>query len=246
MDGAGDDASLPIAIRRTKRSRNEVNYKEPGNIKLPKASLCKTDDKTDDKLYPVTILEQNAESTMMKIHYVGYSSEYDEWKDLYEVETLESEEVDSAYQPYSLYTNLRIKIKQALTCGRKSSPIVNVVMGFDLLQFNGGLKTVGIPFKKVQGVQHYKIKHYRDMNPFLGSSWHFRGLNANGDYGYIEMETVDFCLRKSRTLIEYLPPCHDQTPHECSTDTGFIISFSFVCNYGSITTFGKDKKIFYQ
>ena len=80
-------------------------------------------------------------------------SEYDEWRDLDEVETLETlepREVDSTYQPYSLYTNLRIKkIKQALTCDRKSSPVVNVVMGFDLLQFNGGLKTVGVPFKKV-------------------------------------------------------------------------------------------------
>ena len=99
----------------------------------------------------------------MKVHYIGYPK-YDKWRDLDEVETLETlepAEVDSTYQPYSLYTNLRIKIKQALTCGRKSSPVVNVVMGFDLVQFNGGLKTVGVPFKKVQGVQHFKIKHYR-------------------------------------------------------------------------------------
>ena len=106
---------------------------------------------------------------------------------------------------------------------------------------------IGVPSKKVQGVQYYKILHYRDLNPFLGSSWHFRGLIDNGDYGYVVLETVDFCLRKSRALVEYLPPCPDQTdgkPSKHSVDNGFCISFCFVSHYGSHSTFGKDKKVF--
>jgi hypothetical protein len=46
-------------------------------------------------------------------------------------------------------------------------------------QFNGRSKTVGVPSKKVQGVQHYKITNYHYLNPFLGVNWHFRGLNVH-------------------------------------------------------------------
>ena len=85
----------------------------------------------------------------MKIHYVGYASKYDEWKDESQLGSLEAgkkgSQVTSHFQPYSLYTNLTVKIKQALSCGRKSSPAVRIVMPFDVVRFNGGLRVVGIP-----------------------------------------------------------------------------------------------------
>ena len=40
----------------------------------------------------------------------------------------------------------------------------------------------------------------------LGRNWHFRGLNANGYYGYAVLDTIDFCIRKCRALTEYIPP----------------------------------------
>ena len=156
------------------------------------------------------------------------------------------EEETPPYRPYSLYSSLLVKIKQAMSCGRKTSPSVHIVMSFDFLQFTGGLKTVGSLYKTVQGVEHFKIKHYRDLSPFLGSNWHFRGLNASGDYGYVVMETVDFCLRKSRSLVEYLPPRNQLPPPKSFLDTGYVFAFSFVCDYGTQCTFGKDKNIFYE
>ena len=147
------------------------------------------------------------------------------------------------YQPYSVYNALRVKVKLALNCGRKVSPVVKISMPFDMIQFNGGLKTVGVPSKNIHGVQHYKINHYKDLNPFLGSYWHFRGLNVNGDYGYVLLDTVDFSLRKAR---EYFPPSNDdQSPSKTLTETGHVLSFHFVCKYGNSTTFGKDKTIFF-
>ena len=84
-----------------------------------------------------------------------------------------------------------------------------ISMPFDLIEFNGGLKAVGVLSKTVHGVQHYKINHYQDLNHLLGSCWHFRGLNVNGDYGYVLLDTVDFSLRKARSLVEYFPPISD-------------------------------------
>ena len=58
------------------------------------------------------------------------------------------------------------------------------------------------------GVQHYKLKSYTDLNHLLGRNWHFQGLNANGDYGYAVLDTIDFYIRKCRALtagIQYMP-----------------------------------------
>lgn len=233
---------LPIALRRCKRQRREVNYSE--SVKLPRAEAVKT------KLYPVTVTERDSGSSRVKIHFVGYSEDYDEWREEEDLESLEDDqclEPATPYQPFSVYGNLRVKIKQALVSGRKSSPIVKINIGFDFIQFNGGLKAAGRLFKVVQGVQHFKIEQYRDLDPYLGNNWHFRGFNPNGDYGYVQLETVDFCLRKSRCLVEYFPSnTNNEPPIQSSTNTGHVLSFCFVSNYGTATTFGKDKKIFFQ
>ena len=233
---------LPIALRRCKRTRSPVNYREADMVKLPRAS------RSQDKVYPVTILEQNSDK--VKVHYIGYSSIYDEWK--YEDELIEEgggpSESQATYQPYSLYHNLRLRVKQALIRGRKNSPVIKIVMNFDPVLFSGGLKAVGVPFKVVQGIQHYKIKKYQDLDPYLGSSWHYRGLNSSGDYNFVELETVDFWLRKAKSLVEYLPDkvCDSGqvTGSRHLTDTGYNLFFCFVCNYGTSLTFGIDSKIF--
>ena len=82
---------------------------------------------------------------------------------------------------------------------------------FDAVYFNGELKFLGAPSdsKEVPGIQHYTIKHYEDLNPLLGKNWHYRGLNSNGDYGYVVLETIDFCIRKCKPLEEYVPAQED-------------------------------------
>ena len=106
-------------------------------------------------------------------------------------------------ESYSLYKDLGIKIKKSLSCNRRSSPMIKIVMPFDVVMFNGGLKTSGIATKVVGGNQHYRINHYRDLNHLLGRNWHFRAINANGDYGYIVTNTVSFYIRRNKPLTEY-------------------------------------------
>ena len=131
-------------------------------------------------------------------------------------------------------------------CGRKQSPAARIDMPFDIIQFNGGLKAAGVPSKVIHGVQRYKINHFRDLTSLLGSHWHFRGLNKNGDYGYVILETVEYYLHERRPLVEYLPPqsLHENITYK-STERGYALSFSFVCGYGTKSTFGMDRKIFY-
>ena len=86
----------PIATRRSRRSLRAVNYKDLEKIKLPKVSVCKP----KDKLYPVTVLEHDADK--VKVHYVGFSEDHDEWREENELEAL-GEEEDEGTTPVKIH-----------------------------------------------------------------------------------------------------------------------------------------------
>ena len=52
------------------------------------------------------------------------------------------------YQPFSLYKELRLRLKRSLTYSRTASPLVKIDILFDILLFNGGLKQKGIPSRR--------------------------------------------------------------------------------------------------
>lgn len=143
-----------------------------------------------------------------------------------------------------LCTENSIKIKRALSCNRTASPNIKVSMPFDILLFNGGLRLAAILSKRSSGIQYYKINHYKDLYPLLGANWHVRGINSNGDYGYAIKETVEFGVRKSRKLTEYMPG--DYSAVKVCTDTGYTLVFTFTCGFGNKETFGKDQTILYN
>lgn len=154
-------------------------------VRLPRAKRVQKGG--DDKLYLI-----DSERDRVKVHYVGYDSSYDEWRESGDVVPLDSPDIDQTFLcPFSLYAELGLQIKQALSCSRKQSPTIRIDMSFDILLFNGGLKVAGVPSKVVHGTQRYKINHFRNLTPLLGSHWHFRGLNNHGDYGYVILETVE-------------------------------------------------------
>ena len=234
-----------------KRQRNikggKANYRELAECKLPRSSRRNSQVKSKAAdLYPIQVVGSEDHGSRVKIHYIGYSDTFDEWKDISEIEDIHTEVPQPTHAPYSLYQDLSIRIKRSLTCAR-GSPDVKIVMPFDALTFNGGLKSVGMRSKRIGGIQHYKIKTYKDLNVFLGCNWHVRGININGDYGYVIKETVEFYFRKSRDLIEFIPPSSSSSKiQSIHIDTGHTLTFMFTTGYGNSVTFGKDKTIFYD
>ena len=59
----------------------------------------------------------------------------------------------------------------------------------------------------------------------LGRNRHFRGLNSNGDYCYVVLETVEFYLHKRQPLQEFFPA--QGKPLCNSRDLGYMLTFSF-------------------
>ena len=223
------------------------NYRQLCSLNIPRVRTTRP----QDKLYPVEVVERNG--SRVKIHYVGYDNSTDEWRELKDLVFTNSTSQGTSgnnnstisntiIQPYSLYNELRIKIKQTLVCGRKQSPVVTIDMGFDYLLFKGGLQAAGIPKRLVRGNQRYKLQNYHDLDSLLGQNWHYRGINKNGDYAFVVLSSIEFYIHRRRHITEYCPSQSSPTLH--TADTGYSLKFSFVRGYGNESTFGKDRDIF--
>ena len=95
-----------------------------------------------DKLYPISVLEHNSKGNV-KIHYVGYGSEHDQWRDAAELFDIESPCVLS--ERYDFHQDLALRIKSSLTTSgtKKSNPCINISMPFDEKEFSEGLAILG-------------------------------------------------------------------------------------------------------
>ena len=126
-------------LSRSERSVPRQNYRKLADLVLPRP---KRNRKDNSRLYPIDILERRQEGgqSQIKIHYVGYSSVYDEWREASEVYTPERA---IPYIPYSLYADLASRIKASLALGRKADPEIRIDMPFDKVAFDGGLRLKG-------------------------------------------------------------------------------------------------------
>lgn len=198
---------------RPRRSIPRVNYKSLVYSKLPRAQLQEPSSSSQaddlDRLYRVNIIDE--EEDQVKIHYIGFSRKYDEWRPKSEVTSLNQEpESGPVYQPidiagpeYSHYAELKARIKASLKSSRKDSPVVTIDIPFDPLAFNGSIRLCGTFVWTFRGTDRYTIKTYRDLDGYLGSSWYIRVLNPNGDFSYIVRETVEFYLYKRKPIQDF-------------------------------------------
>ena len=99
---------------------------------------------------------------------MGYNDSYDEWREVGDIVSEsgnphgDTQTPQHQIQPYSLYKELSIKIKQLLTCGKKQSQLVKFNMKFDYLLFVDGLQATGIAKTFIHGNTWYKIQAYND------------------------------------------------------------------------------------
>ena len=69
------------------RERDWKNYKELADLKLPRAERA-AKQVQDDHLYELEVIEEDEYSGRVKVHYIGYGPEHDEWRDKKDVVVL--------------------------------------------------------------------------------------------------------------------------------------------------------------
>ena len=198
------------------RQGQRKDYKELADTKLPRVKRSST--KHDpDKLYAIEIMEE--EDNRVMVHYTGYSTKYDEWRNKEDIvePTVASPE---RYKPLDVHELLAYAIKSSLVSGRDRDPAIRLEVPFDRLIFQGGMKLAGKLVRVVRGEEHYGIIQHKDLTPFLGEKWFIRGINAHLDFCAVLAETVTYHLHKKAPINDYL-----------SSETingGYVLIFKFV------------------
>lgn len=153
----------------------------------------------------------------MKIHYTGYSSNFDEWRNKEDI-ILPTE--PERYHPYDHYQQLVYAIKSLLYSGRDRDPAVRLEVPFDKLIYQGGLMAAGRLLKVMRGEEHYGIAKHDDLTPYLGKHWFIRGINTHLDFCAVLANTVIFHLHKKAQIVDHL--------NSESIDGGYVLIFKFV------------------
>ena len=94
--------------QRLKRSVSRVNYAELADIQLPakrRQVVRKGADRREEPgelepLYRLTVVEQNQEEGLVKVRYVGYGEECDEWRVQSEILDISEGEGSCSKQDY--------------------------------------------------------------------------------------------------------------------------------------------------
>ena len=105
------------------RSKRRINYRE-ASVRLPRAERVQA---RSDKLFLVEVVEK--EDKHVKVHYVGFSTNYEEWRQESELESVYTSETSQeaassedmvcdgcSFELFSLHNYLKVKIKQSLCC----------------------------------------------------------------------------------------------------------------------------------
>ena len=187
-----------------KRLLDEYNdLKRPSIKKKPKI---------DKNLYEVEINEVDKQRKRLKLHFVGYSEEFDEWRDFYS---------EGSYFPFVRLENIYVPgeeslqdrremfhgqlyraIKRRLWSGRREDPETRIELAVERDVFSTGLAKITKSTLE-RGKEIYVVKNNRILDSILGAKWDERIFNSNGDFAYVEDDTVRYWLTKKASIEEY-------------------------------------------
>ena len=224
-----------MATLRPKRSVPKRDYKKMTSITIPRTKSRRTatsstnqdaqsSSKRDNQLYRLKILEEDPSRGMVKVRYVGYGNECDEWRAMDDIVDLteddsnvEQDGVEGSFhfdlyttleipqrKRYCLYEELTYRIKSLLVSSRKGDPVCCVTMNFDAIYFESlAIRCTLIKNPKQGNQKCYTLSAFSKLTDLLGPRWYIRGINVAGDFCYVQPGTVKFHLRRCRGKCDY-------------------------------------------
>ena len=203
------------------RSCTRKDYKTLAELKIPRATRQKKAD-CSQALYPIEVRERQENS--VKIHYIGYSDEHDEWRDPSELVNIGSDGHHlETYHPYNPHQEIAYQIKLALHSGNRKDPEVRIELPFDRLLFDGGLKQFGQFLHTRNGHDVYTVQSHADLKLLLGDRWHIRILSKNLDFCYVNIDTIKYYLHHRCDLKDF-----DMEGSVVNIPGGDVLMFRFV------------------
>ena len=186
---------------RPRRPTIRLDYCSLADVKVPKRICVSTRSRGDvnstaGKLYRV-LEEDEANADHVKVRYIGYSSECDEWRSRKDIVHLNDEESSSSSDEsdgadlsqlprkriklFCLYEELASRVKSLLVSCSKADLVYHVNMGFDTIFFDELIRQSATQQRSSQR-QVYTIPILSKLDDTLGNRWYVRGINTAGDF----------------------------------------------------------------
>ena len=187
-------------MERTHRhsTKSRVNFKELllRGTRLPRATRCRERTWSTKKLYKLKVLSQEERNGKLfcKVHYLGWPKHYDEWREAKDIV-----DTESCSNPVAEFGHaLRTEVKRGLNSSRRTDSLIQLSLPVKK-EIYEKLHQLGVPKRG----KRQTIAKFSDLNSCLGPDWHFRIVNAYGDFCYIVEKTVEFWLHDRKPLVEY-------------------------------------------
>lgn len=203
---------------RPRRNVPKPDYAALADVKLPRGRKRNNNNdssitgENNDEFYRLRVIDEDTESSLVKVSYVGYGSDFNEWiaRDaIVELSDGDSDD-DLGQRPcgiigrFCLFEELAGRIKDLLNSSRKGNPVCRIVMSFDRITFDSlAIRGTHVPKAGSAKRQVYTMPHMTQFVDLLGDRWYVRGLNPAGDFCFVTPGTVKFYLRQKRGSIEY-------------------------------------------
>ena len=202
---------------RTKRSISRVDYSKLADIKVPSVRRRKetaAEPEDVEKLYRLKIVDRNPQEGIVKVRYIGYGRDYDEWRLEEEVVDLNEESSSNNSEGgdvqftgpvpcrISVFEELAYRIKTLLTSSRKGDPSCRIIIPFDQVSFDALVMRCSI-FNRSSKRKVYRVPNMLKLNDLLGERWFIRGLNQAGDFCYIIHNAIKLYLKQVRGRPDY-------------------------------------------
>lgn len=156
------------------------------------------------------IVDRDPINKRIKVHYKGYGSEGDEWKDCKETRPVMKMQPLPKLYPVSLpdrYTSftdtLARKIKHSLFITKRKDPEIIISLDVDEDVFSKFVGNVNHTKSRIRGKEIHSIADNDFLNGVLGDCWEHRIENEEGDFSYVVKGTVTFHLNKIKPTLEY-------------------------------------------
>ena len=171
-------------MARQLRDVKRLDYKKLADCE-PKESV-KAESWSTKKLYKLDIIKTEVKDGRLKclVHYIGWSTKYEEWHNAEDVLTIPDEYLNSTQGRDLFFRSLGISVKEHLHGRRKVDSLVELRVPISVDIFNE-LQALGA--EKIKGTFRCDISA---LDEVLGEGWHWRIFNINGDFAYVRPGTI--------------------------------------------------------
>ena len=188
-------------------------------------------------IFSLQIVDRDKIQNKVKIHFIGYSSDFDEWRDGDDLVDSEKSSLgrfiprftpseDSLSDRASaLFSRLSREIKFSLFSTKRESLEVRIEMQIDMDIYYTHLQNIGF-VKKSRGREVHCVDNNSQLCDLLGSKWFERIQNVNGDFCYVIPGTVTFWLHEKKPVKEFVYV--GDTLVESHTESDLQVIFTFV------------------